>query len=172
MKKFILTIIAALSIGSVAMAQNENGRRPRMDRSEMIKQRTEMMVKQYGLNAEQAAALQALNEKTMNQMGGQRRDGQRPEGGDSARVRPQRRNSEASGQGNGGQRNRFGQGGQRFGGQNNEAYENELKKIMTEEQYKVYQDDRKKMMDRFGQGGQRRGGQRGGGQFRQRNNEE
>lgn len=142
-----------------------NGQRPRMDRSEMIKMRTEQMVKQYGLNEEQAAALQALNEKTMSQMGGARRDGQRPERTDSARVRPERRNGESRGQGNGGARMRGGQGPRSFGAYNNEEYNAELQKIMTPEQYKAYTENREKMMQQFGQ----RGGQRGN---RQRNNQE
>ena len=83
MKNIILSVVALLSMSMTAMAQEENvpaGDRPqKMDRTEMIKKHTERMVSKYGLNAEQAAALQALNEKSMPQMRGPRPGGPKPE---------------------------------------------------------------------------------------------
>ena len=119
MKKFILSLIAMLTVMTSAFAQNEgnNGQRPRFNREEMVKFRTERMVKRYGLNAEQAAALLALNEKQMPMMRHPRR-GNQPEKADSTAQRPRREGKKA---------------------------EAELQKIMTAEQYKSYQEDKEKM---------------------------
>lgn len=140
MKQFILSLIAMLAITASAFAQfqGDNGQRPRFNREEMIKARTEMMVKKYGLNAEQAAALLALNEKQMPMMH-HPRHGQQPEKADSTAQRPRREGKKAEGMGERKDR------GHRFGGQNIEAYNAELQKIMTAEQYKSYQEDMEKM---------------------------
>ncbi len=140
MKKFILSLIAMLTVMTSAFAQNEgnNGQRPRFNREEMVKCRTERMVKRYGLNAEQAAALLALNEKQMPMMRHPRR-GNQPEKADSTAQRPRREGKKAEGMG---QRK---DKGQRIGKQNMEAYDAELQKIMTAEQYKSYQEDKEKM---------------------------
>lgn len=159
MKKVILSLVALVAFSIVSLAQDFNGQRPqRMDRTEMIKRRTQQMVEKYGLNDEQAAALQALNEKTTPEMGGNRNGGPRPERNDSVQPR-QRRNDGNVERGNRGERgmNRGGQrGGQRggmgFGRRNMEEYNNELQKIMTPEQYQKYTDDMKQMRERFGQG--------------------
>lgn len=163
MKKVILSLVALVAFSIVSLAQDFNGQRPqRMDRTEMIKRRTQQMVERYGLNDEQAAALQALNEKTTPEMG--RNGGPRPERNDSVQPRQRRNNGNVErGQRNGnreergGNMNRGGQrGGQRggmgFGGRNMEEYNNELQKIMTPEQYQKYTDDMKQMRERFGQG--------------------
>ena len=165
MKKFILSLFALVAFSMTSMAQGFNGQRgQRMDRTEMIKRRTQQMVEKYGLNDEQAAALQALNEKTTPEMGGNRNGGPRPERNDSVQPRQRRNNGNVErGQRNGnreergGNMNRGGQrGGQRggmgFGGRNMEEYNNELQKIMTPEQYQKYTDDMKQMRERFGQG--------------------
>ena len=52
MKKSILAIIATVTLSTSAMAQSENGnapQRPQMDRTEMVKNQTDRMVKEYGL---------------------------------------------------------------------------------------------------------------------------
>lgn len=168
MKKVILSIIAVMAMSLSVMAQDDNRQRPqRMDRTEMIKRRTQQMVEKYGLNEEQAAALQALNEKTTPQMGGNRNGGQRPEGNDSVRTRQRRDNGnmergergqnrgergDRGGNMNRGQRGQGMQRGMGFGGRNMEEYNNELQKIMTEAQYKQYTEDMKQMRERFGQG--------------------
>lgn len=157
MKKIVVSIAALLLLSTAAIAQDNQGQRPerpRVDRTEMIKQRTDDIVKKYGLNEEQAKQLLSLNTKYLGQMGGQRgprrggpgmgpaNGGQRPQMNDStARRRPQ-----------GGPR----QGGMRMGGQMQE-YNQELQKILTPEQYKAYQADREERMRQFGaQRGQRR----------------
>lgn len=123
-----------------ALAQNEgnNGQRPRFNREEMVKFRTERMVKRYGFNAEQAAALLALNEKQMPMMRHPRR-GNQPEKADSTSQRPRREGNKADAKGQRMDR------GHRIGKHNIEAYNAELQKIMTAEQYKSYQEDMEKM---------------------------
>ena len=63
MKKMILAFAATMMM-TAAMAQDDNqqGRqeRRRMDRTEMIKNRTDRTVKQYGLNEEQAKQLDTV----------------------------------------------------------------------------------------------------------------
>lgn len=147
-----MSIAALILLSTAAMAQDNEGQRPerqRLDRTEMIKQRTDDVVKRYGLNEEQAKQLLSLNTKYLGQMGGQR--GQR-RGGPGMRPgnggpRPQMNDSTAQ---------RRPQGGPRpqMGGQMKE-YEDELQKIMTPEQYKAYQADREERMKQFGQRGQR-----------------
>ena len=127
MRKFIVSIFLIVAVSVTASAQNEQGgnRRPRMDRSEWVKRRTERMVQQYGLNEEQAKALQELNEKQMPRGNGQRHG--RP---DSARAeRPE------------------GQRGPRSGGNWQEMqkqYDEQLQKIMTADQFKAYTEDMEK----------------------------
>lgn len=87
MKNLFWAIIATMTLSTTAaMAQDENaGQRPQFDRNEMVKHQTEQIVKQYGLNEEQAAKLLDLNTRyaeKMMPMGGRRFDpnGRRPEG--------------------------------------------------------------------------------------------
>ena len=124
MKKFLVSIFLIAAVGVGASAQNEQGgnQRPRMDRSEWVKRRTEMMVQKYGLDEKQAAALKELNEKQMKPRG----NGQRPQ-------RPE------------------GQQGPRPGGNWQEMmkqYNEELQKIMTADQFKNYQADQKKFREK------------------------
>ena len=117
MKKTIMAVAAAVMMSVSALAQQEvqpqqAGGEPRqMDKTELVKQHTERMVTEYGLNADQAAKLLEVNTQYFDKMpfmmmrgqrGGQRgqrpqqmRGGQRPQrmGGDSLRFggqRPQR----------------------------------------------------------------------------------
>ena len=120
MRKIIVSIFLIAAVGVGASAQNEQGgnQRPRMDRSEWVKRRTEMMVQKYGLDEKQAAALKELNEKQMTPRG----NGQRPQ-------RPE------------------GQQGPRPGGNWQEMmkqYNEELQKIMTADQFKAYMEDMEK----------------------------
>ena len=62
-----MTMIAAVLMSSVAFAQEEkkceckNCKQP--DKTEMVKHRTDRVVKKYGLNDQQAASLLELNTK-------------------------------------------------------------------------------------------------------------
>jgi hypothetical protein len=144
MKKLVLTMIAMVTMSLSAMAQDTAQVRRQFNPEQMAKMRTDAVVKKYGLNDDQAKKLLDLNTRfagkirPMGPMGGQRRGGQRMQG-----DRPQRMNPDslrAQGQ-------RRGQG-QRGGGfnreemqKNMEAYNNELKSILTPEQYEAYQKD-------------------------------
>ena len=138
MKKLVLTMIAMVTMSLSAMAQDTAQVRRQFNPEQMAKMRTDAVVKKYGLNDDQAKKLLDLNTRfagkirPMGPMGGQRRGGQRMQG-----DRPQRMNPDslrAQGQ-------RRGQG-QRGGGfnreemqKNMEDYNNELKAILTPEQY-------------------------------------
>ena len=129
MKKFLVSIFLIAAVGTGASAQNEQGgnQRPRMDRSEWVKRRTEMMVQKYGLNEKQAAALKELNEKQMMMPRGNGQRPQRPEGAPAPRPE--------------------GQQGPRPGGNWQEMqkqYNEELQKIMTADQFKAYTEDQEK----------------------------
>ena len=124
MKKFLVSIFLIAAVGTGASAQNEQGgnQRPRMDRTEWVKRRTEMMVQKYGLDEKQAAALKELNEKQMMPRG----NGQRPQRPEGAQA-PQQ--------------------GPRPGGNWQEMmkqYNEELQKIMTADQFKAYTEDMEK----------------------------
>ncbi|MBQ8463623.1 MAG: DUF4890 domain-containing protein [Prevotella sp.] len=166
MKKIVLALVAAITMSATAVAQDENKQkrdRQQPDRTEMVKQRTAETVKTYGLNDTQAAKLLELNLQyadKMGPMGGPQRggrDGRRPQvnrgdrqqgdtlraGGQQQRQRPSREDMEK-------RREEM--------KKQMEAYNAELQKIMTEDQYKAYQADAQKRMQQGPRGG--RQGQR------------
>ena len=158
----ILAFAAAVMMSANVMAQNERPQGQQMDRAEMLKLRTDQMVKDYGLNEDQAKKVLDLNTKyadkipMMRGRGGQGQRGERPQGQEGQRQRPQ---GDARPQGQGGQRSQADFEEMR---KNMEDYNAELQKIMTEEQFKKYTENNSR------RGGQ---GQRGQGQGpRQRNN--
>ena len=160
MKRIVLTMMAALMISASAVAQgNENGgNRPQFDRAEMVKNQTERMVKEYGLSEAQGEKLLALNEKyagkiRMGGFGGPRG----PRGGQNG-ARPERRvdgQSGASPQQNQAQpENRERPTREQIEARmkemqaNREAYNTELREIMSEEQYSRFEADQKRRMER------------------------
>lgn len=168
MKRVVFTMMAALMISASAAAQgNENGgKHPRFDRAEMVKHQTERMVKEYGLSEAQGEKLLALNEKyagkiRMGGFGGPRvgQDGERPErriDGQSGaspqqnqsqtekRERPTREQMEAR---------------MKEVQANREAYRAELREIMSDEQYSLYELNEKKRMERGPRNGREGRGQ-------------
>lgn len=151
MKKIVMALVAAITMSATAVAQEENQQkreRQRPNRTEMVKQRTAETVKTYGLNEEQAAQLLELNLKhaeNMGPIGGWQRggrDGRRPQMERGDRQRPSREEME--------QRREEMQ-------KSRDAYNAELQKIMTEEQFKAYQAD---MQKRMNEGPRSRHGQR------------
>lgn len=154
MKKLMMTMVAALMLTATAMAQENNGRREgrNFDPAEMAKSQTERMVQEYGLNEAQQAKLLELNTQYAGKMrmggrGGQR-GGQRfggPQGGNQQGgmqqgERPSREQMEAR---------------MKEMQANREAYNAELKKILTEEQFSKYEEAEKQRMERFGRGPRR-----------------
>lgn len=162
MKKFFLTFIAVLALSSGVMAQQSNGPRrggQRMDPTEMINRRVQQMAERYNLTEEQKTAVMALNQKYFTQQG-QRQNAdsvraQRPQNDSVRAERPRRSQGEAR-QGGNRQQGWGRQGGNGFG-RNMEAYNEELKAILTPEQYAAYEKDQQEMRNRMGgrQGGQR-----------------
>lgn len=155
MKRFIMTLLALATI-TFAIAQNEEnagkrerGKRP--DRKEMVAKRTQEMIEKYALSTEQAEKLKALNEKYM--MGGPR-GGRGPRPGDMKGGKPDGQTGATAKQG---ERPEKPQGdaqtqtqGQRRGGPGMRPdvtkYNEELKAILNDAQYKAYQADQEKRM--------------------------
>ncbi|UKK50289.1 DUF4890 domain-containing protein [Prevotella sp. E13-17] len=139
MKKIVLALVALMTISMSVAAQDSTRVKPnrkQINPTEMINQRTKKMAETYGLNEEQTARLKELNTKFAKNMRGEH--GMR--GGNRGF------------QHNGGQHK-----GQHFSQanrdslrqamrKNQEAYEAELKTILTEKQFKAYTEDMKKMM--------------------------
>lgn len=157
----MMAITAALVFSMSAMAQK--GQRPqgKFDKAEMVKNRTEQVVSKYGLNEQQAQQLLELNNKYADKMMPAR--GFRPEGRNGRdRMRPNRPDSLQRPQkperpeGNDTIRKHrpMNQGRQAMGDmrQTMEAYNAELKNILTEEQFKAYQSDMQSRMQQRGRG--------------------
>ena len=178
MKKIMFSMAAAILMSASALAQTDNAPQ-QPDQAEMIKQRTENTVKQYGLNEDQAKQLLDLNTKYADKMpmgfgrrGGGRRGGPRPGFGGGPQGGPQ---GGFGGGPQGGPEGGFGGGPQGgFGGgqmpqmseeqraqmqermkqmqENREAYDKELEAIFTPEQFKAYKEDQEKNRSRRGPG--------------------
>ena len=164
-----MMMAATVLMSTAAMAQGNNGQRPQIDRTEMIKQRTDQMVEKYKLNETQAKQLLELNTQNAELMG--RGMGMGRMGGQGGRR----------GGGQGAPQMGGGQGAPQMGGggfqmtdemraqfeemrkqreENQKKYDAELEKILTPEQFKSYQKD---MEEQRAQRGRGMGGRRGGG---------
>lgn len=152
MKKIVLTIIAVVAMSMSAMAQDTTQVRRQFNPEQMAKMRTEATVQKYGLNEEQAKKLLDLNTRFANKirpmrgMGGQPR-GPRMDG--DRNNRPQRMAPDslrARGPRGGGQRGGFNREEMQ---KNMEAYNNELKTILTPEQFEAYQKDEQQNRRQF-----------------------
>lgn len=151
MKKIALAMIAALTLSMGVMAQDEQQEqreRRQNNPAEMVQRRTDMAVKKYGLNEEQARQLLELNKKYADKMGprrgemGKRRKPEaRPDSAATPKPRRERPNVEEM-------------------KKNMEEYDNEIQKIFTEEQFKAYKEDMKNRQQR-GRGPRQGGGHRG-----------
>jgi Spy/CpxP family protein refolding chaperone len=144
MKQLLMTIVAAVMFSSAAMAQDqEKGKK----KEEMAKHRTEKMVKDYDLNESQAAKLLELNTKYADKMrphhgprgphGPHGMKGQRPEPpkGDMKGERPETPTKEMQAEM---EKKRAEMEKEQ------KAYDAELQKILTPDQYKLYQHDMQK----------------------------
>lgn len=142
----ILLLVAAFTMTG-AMAQESKGDK----KGKKLFDRTEMMVKEYGLNETQAAQLKELNAKypELQRSGGRGPRGHRPMMGDgqqrgqvdgnsgaTAQSRPERPSPEEM-------EKRMAERRQK-----QEAYDKELKTIMTEDQFNAYQKRREEMRNR------------------------
>ena len=161
MKKvlFITAMAFMLSIGAIAQ-ENGGTRRERPDEATMVKMRTERMVEQLGLDETQAGKLLELNQKYprmmmggsggpggpggpgRHEMGRPPKDGQHQDGDDSGntaqktkKAKPERKKAD------GGRPNMTEEQMNQMKA-DREAYEAGLKEILTEEQFKTWQESR------------------------------
>ena len=145
-----MAIAAAVMMSSTMLAQeNKPEGRPEMkrgDRTEMMKKRTEETVQRYGLNEEQAAKLLELNTRYAEKMGPRgprmgRQQGQRPDSMKQRKPKGEMKEAPQNGERKPEMRGNFEEMRK-----NMEAYDAELQKIMTEEQFKAYKADQEKRM--------------------------
>lgn len=154
MKKMMMTMIAAVLMSSAAFAQEEkkceckNCKKP--DKTEMVKHRTDKFAKKYGLNDQQAASLLELNTKYADKFGGPRghhgkHHGKKHEckadattGATAQQPRGDKKRPELTEE----QKAKFEARRQEMEA-NRKAYETELKKILTADQFKQYEADMK-----------------------------
>ncbi len=154
----MMTMIAAVLMSSAAFAQEEKKcecKCKQPDKTEMVKHRTDRVVKKYGLNDQQAASLLELNTKYADKFGGPRghhgkkhgmRHGKKHEGQADATTgatTPQPRGDKKRPELTEEQKAQFEARRQEMEA-NRKAYETELKKILTEDQFKQYEADMKK----------------------------
>ncbi len=142
MKRMILALSATIMMSAAAMAQEDgqqrnggNDRKP--DLTEMVKKRTNETVSKYKLNDEQAKKLLELNTKYAKEMGpGMRRGG--PRGGEGSNQQGEKRPEMTEEQ-----KTKMEEGRKKMEERMN-AYNTELKTILTDEQYKNYSADMQK----------------------------
>ena len=148
MKKMMMTLLAAVVVSTAAVAQNKDDNKSPQDnnrRQEMVKHRTDRLVKDYQLNDQQARQLLELNTKYADKMrphhprhhGPHGMKGQRPEPpkGDKKGERPEPPKGDR-------------QDRRKEMDETMKAYEAELQKIMTPEQFKKYQADMQQRRDK------------------------
>ena len=162
MRKLMMISLLMISMMTLAQEGNSQPQRRKFDTAEAAKMMTDRMVKEYGLNDVQAAQVKDLNEKYAGKirMGVPRRprpgqDGPRPDSKvdgttgataqngaqpDGQRQRPSREQMESRMKEMKAQK---------------EAYDSELKQILSEEQFSKYEADQKRIMERWGQRPQR-----------------
>ena len=164
MKKILFSMAAAIMMSTSAFAQMGGPQQLSPEQQkEMIQQRTDETVKQYGLNEDQAKQLLDLNTKYADKMpmGFGRMGGRRGGGRPGGQGGPQ------GGFGGGAPQGGFG-GGQmpqmtdemrarmeemrKQMTETREAYTKELEKIMTPDQFKKYTEDQQNRRGGFGGG--------------------
>lgn len=138
MKKLMILLAAALMMSGASMAQdNQRRERRQFNPEDMVKRQTEQMVEALDLDADQATAVLKLNADRMKELSGMRRFGQRNRAEGEEQERPTEEQMKAM-------REKM--------ETSQKAYNDEMKKILTEEQYAKYE----KMQNQFrGRGGMR-----------------
>ena len=146
MKQMMITMMAALLISTSAVAQEESkAQRPekKFDKTEMVKHRTDETVKRYSLNDKQAKQLLELNNKYADKMGPR---GGRPHHGPEGKPGRPPKGERPDAKGERPEPPKDGQHMERHKQMEEtmKAYDAELQKIMTPEQYKAYKADMEK----------------------------
>jgi Spy/CpxP family protein refolding chaperone len=160
MKQMIMTLLAAVMVSTAAVAQNKDSNKPSVDnnrKQEMVKHRTDRMVEDYQLNNKQAKKLLELNTEYADKMrprhyghhghhGPHGMRGQRPEPPkadmEGERPEPPKGDREEH---------------RKEMAETMKAYDAELQKIMTKEQYEKYKADMQQRRERGHRGPQERG---------------
>lgn len=147
MKKMMMVTLTALMMSFSATAQEEVKKRPegmKMDRTEMLKHRTAQVVEKYGLDEKQAEQLLELNTKFSEKMG-HRMHGMRPGGPQGRMNRMQKPDMQKADKENPDMQKENKMGNMEEMRQKMEEtrkeYDEQLKQIMTEEQFKAYKAD-------------------------------
>lgn len=163
MKKMILTIVAVCTLSATTMAQQVNngdqgGRK--ISKQEMIQRRTDRVVKRYGLSDQQAKKLLELNTTYADKMPmqGFGNRGARPRMNQNGPQADQNKDVDLMKQ-NSANFKEQNQARRKEMQENMQSYNNELKNILTPEQFAKYQEDRQNMQNRAG--GNRGFGNRG-----------
>ena len=153
MKKLIMTMAAVVLMSASATAQDEKQcnckcHEKKVDKTEMVKRRTDKMVKRYELNDKQAKQLLDLNTQYADKMRPQGRH-HGPKGG----PRPPKVDKDKKGQcpepPKDGKKGDHKARHQQMA-ETKKAYDAELEKIMTPEQFKAYQADMQKRHEHHG----------------------
>ena len=150
MRKQLMTMIAAVLVSAAATAQEkQSDRRPdkKFDKQEMIQHHTNEDVKRYGLNEKQAADLLALNTKYADKLGGPRHPRHHGKKGDKQPPKDGKKRPDLTPE----QKAKF-EAEHKEREAVRKAYEGELQKIMTPEQFKSWQADQKKHRHHHGPG--------------------
>lgn len=144
MKKLIITLMAAALISATATAQKEDKCKcpeKKFDKTEMAKHRTDDMVKEYKLSDKQAKQLLELNTKYADKMRPPRHHGPKPGHGPKADEKGQRPEPPKDGQRPERPKDGKHEAHHKQMQETMKAYEAELQKIMTPDQFKAYQSD-------------------------------
>ena len=142
MKQIMMTLLAAVMISTAAVAQDKSGNKPLVDnkrKQEMVKHRTDKMVEDYKLDDKQAKKLLDLNTKYADKMRPHPHGHHGPHGKKGERLEPPK-----------GDR----QDRRKEMDETMKAYDAELQKIMTPEQFEKYKADMKKHREKGPKGPQ------------------
>lgn len=157
MKKMMMAMVAVLMMTAAAQAQDDNRQRPprKMDKQEMAKMKTERMTQELSLTTDQQAKLLDLNTKYADKL--PMRGPRGPRGGHHGGPRPEKKVDGQTGatpqQGQMEKRERPSkeqmEARRKEMRANREAYNGELKTILTPEQYEKYEAAEKQRMEQF-----------------------
>ena len=141
MKQMIMTLLAAVMVSTAAGAQDKDSNKPSMDNNrklEMVKHRTDKMVEDYQLNDKQAKKLLELNTEYADMMRPPHHGHHGPHGMRGQRPEPPKDDMK-------GERPEPPKGDREDRREKMmetmKAYDAELQKIMTAEQYEKYKAD-------------------------------
>lgn len=150
-----MTLLAAVMVSTAAVAQDKDSNKPSVDnnrKQEMVKHRTDKMVEDYQLNDKQAKKLLELNTEYADMMRPPHHSHHGPHGMRGQRPEPPKDDMK-------GERPEPPKGDRQDRREKMmetmKAYDAELQKIMTPEQYEKYKADQQQRRERGHKGPQR-----------------